>query len=187
MYKAHLENFFKHPKVLFSLTKNKWITLLIYILGKELCLIPLLFSLSVVSNSLGPYGMQRARFSCPLVCPRVYWNSCLFSWWCHPTSHPLFPLLLLQSFPASGSFPMRQLFASGGLSIEAPTSTSILPKNIQGWFPLELTGLISLQSEELSRVFSNTTVQNINSSVLSFLHSPTLTSIHDYWKNHSFD
>ena len=86
----------------------------------------------------------------------------------------------LQSIPPSGSFPMNQLFASGGQSIGA--SASVLPMNIQDWFPLGLTGLISLQSKGLSSVFSNTTVQSISSSALSFLYSPTLTSIHDYWK-----
>ena len=87
-----------------------------------------------------------------------------------------------QSFPASGSFQMSQLFTSDGQSIGVSASASFLPMNIQDWFPLGLTGWISLQSKGLSRVFSNTTVQNINSLALSFLHSPTLTSIHDHWK-----
>ena len=91
------------------------------------------------------------------------------------------------SFPASGSFPMSQFFASGGLSIGASASASILPVNIQGWFPLGLTGLISLLCKGLSGVFSNTTVESINSSGLSLLYGPALTSVHDYWKNHSFD
>ena len=98
------------------------------------------------------------------------------------------PLLLLPSiYPSSGSFPMSQFFATGGLSIGVSASTSVLPMNMQVWFPLGWTGWISLQSKGLSRVFSNTTIQNINSSVLSFFYSPTLTSIHDHWKNHSFD
>ena len=87
----------------------------------------------------------------------------------------------LQSFPASGSFQMSQLFASGGQSIGVSALASVLPMNIQDWFPLGWTGWISLQSKELSRVFSNTTFKSINSSVLSSLYSPTLTSIHDYW------
>ena len=91
----------------------------------------------------------------------------------------------LQSFPASESFPVSQFFTSGGQSIGASASASVLP--IQDWFPLGWTGWISLLSKGLSRVFSNTTVQSINSSVLCFIYSPTLTSIHDYWKNHSFD
>ena len=89
--------------------------------------------------------------------------------------------------PASGSFPVSQIFVSGGQSIEASASASVLPTNIQAWFPLGLTGLISLLSKGLSRVFSKTTVQKHQFFVLSFLYSPTLTSINDYWKNHSFD
>ena len=99
--------------------------------------------------------------------------------------HPL--LLPLQSFPASGSFQMSQLFASGGHSIGVSASTSVLPMNTQDWSPLGWTGWISLKSKGLSRVFSNTTVQSINSSALSFLYSSTLTSIHDHWKNCSLD
>ena len=93
----------------------------------------------------------------------------------------------LQSFPASESFPMSQFFTSDGQSIEASVSASVLPMNIQNWFPLGLTGLISLQSTGLSRVYSNTTVQKHQFFGVSFLYSPTLRSIHDYWKNHSFD
>ena len=93
----------------------------------------------------------------------------------------------LQSFPALGAFPMSHFFASGGQSIGASASVSVLPMNIQDWFPLGWTGYISLQSKGCSTVFSNTTAQNINSSVFSFLYSPTLKFIHDYWKNHSFD
>ena len=106
----------------------------------------------------------------------------------HPlSSHHLIlshPLLLL---PASRSFQMSQFFASRGQSIGVSASTSVLPMNIQDWFPLRWTGWISLQSKGLSRVFSNTTVQKHHSLALSFLYSPVLTSIHDYWKNHSFD
>ena len=92
-----------------------------------------------------------------------------------------------QSLPASGSFPMSQLFTWGDQSIGVSASASVLPMNTQDWSPLGWTGWISLQSKGLSRVFSNTQFKSINSSVLSFLHSPTLTSIHDYWKNHSLD
>ena len=95
-------------------------------------------------------------------------------------------LLLLSIFQASGSFPVSQFFASGGQRIGVSASASVLPMNIQDWFPLGLTGLIFLQSKGLSRVFSNTTVQSINCSALSFLYSSTLTSIHDYWKKYSF-
>ena len=108
-------------------------------------------------------------------------NSCPLSWWCHPTiSSFVVPFCsCLQSFPASGSFQMSQFFTSGGQSVGILASTSVLPMNIQDWFPLWWTGWISLQSKALSRVFSNTTVKTINSSVLSFLYGPTLTSIHD--------
>ena len=109
--------------------------------------------------------------------------------WCHPTiSFSVIPFSSrLQSFPLSGSFQMSQLFTSGGQSIGVSASRSVLPMNIQDWSPLGWIGWISLQSKGLSRVFSNTTVQSINSLVLSFLYSPTLTSIHDHWKNYSLD
>ena len=119
--------------------------------------------------------------------PRVGSNSCPSSQWCHPTiSSSIVPFSsCLQSFPASGSFLMSWLFTSGGQSIG--TSASVLPMNIQDWFLLGLTSLISLKSKGFSRVFSSTTVQNFNTSALSLLYGPTLTSIYDYWKNHSFD
>ena len=147
------------------------------------------FSCSVVSDSLRPHGPQHARPPCPSPTPRVYSSSCPLSWQCHPTiSSSVIPFSRLQSFPASGSFPMRQFFTSGGQSIGASASTSVLPMNNQDWFPLGLTGLISLQSKGLSKEFSPTPqFKSINSLVLSFPYSPTLTSIHDYWKNHSFD
>ena len=93
----------------------------------------------------------------------------------------------LQYFLALGSFPMSWLFTSGGQSIWASASALVLPMNIQACFPLGLTGLISLQPKRLSRVFSNITVESINSSGLSLLYGPILASIHDYWKNHCFD
>ena len=99
------------------------------------------------------------------------------------------PLLLLPSvFPSIRVFSNESALLFGGQSIGASTSaSSVLPMDIQGWFPLRLTGLISLLSKELSRVFSSTTIQNISSSTLSLLYSSTLTSVHDYWKNHSSD
>ena len=118
------------------------------------------FSGSVVSDSLWPHGLQNARPPCPLPTPGVYSNSCPLSQWCHPTiSSSVVPFSHLQSFPASGSFPVNQFFTSGGQSIGLSASASVLPMNIQDWFPLERTGWISLQSKGLSRVFSNTTVQ----------------------------
>ena len=116
------------------------------------------FSGSVVSDSLWPHGLQHARSNCPSPIPGVCSNSCPLSRWCHPTiSSSLIPFCSrLQSFPASGLYPF---FASGGQSIGASDSASVLPMNIQDWFPLGWTGWISLQSKGLSRVFSNTTVQ----------------------------
>ena len=118
------------------------------------------FRSSVVSDSFPPYGMQHTRLPFPSPTPRPYSNSCPSSWWCYPTIlSSVVPLSsCLQSFPALGSFPMSQFFASGGQSIGVSASTSVLPMNIQDWFPLGLTGLIFLQSKGLSRVFSNTTV-----------------------------
>ena len=103
-----------------------------------------------------------------------------------PSNHLVLPSCP-RSFPASGSFQMSQLFASGGQSIGVSASTSVLPVNTQDWSSLGWTSWISLQSKGLSSVFSNTTVQKHQFSVLSFLYSPTLTSIHDYWKNRSLD
>ena len=129
------------------------------------------------------------QWLCPSPTPRVYSNSCLLSRWCHPTiSSSLVPFSsCLQSFPASGSFPMSQFFESGGKSTGVSASSSVLPKNIKYRFALGWTGWISLQSKGLSRVFSTPQFKSISSSALSFLYHPTLTSIHDYWKNHSFD
>ena len=120
----------------------------------------LLFSCLVMSDSLQPHGLQHTRFSCPSASPRVSSNSYPMSQWCHPTiSSSVVPFFsCLQSFAASGSFPMSQLFASGGQSIRVSASASVLPMNIQDWFPLGLTGLIFLNSKGLLRVF-NTTVQ----------------------------
>ena len=148
------------------------------------------FSCSVVSDSLWPHGIQHIRPPCPSSNPRVYSNSCPLSQWFLPTiSSSVIPFSShLQSFPSSGSFQMSQFFASGG-QING-VSASVLPMNIQDWFPLGRTGWISLQSKGLSRTFSNTTVQKyqfFGTQFFFFFYGPTLTSIHDYWKNHSFD
>ena len=145
------------------------------------------------AGALGrPRGMVcggRREEPCPSPTPGVHSNSIPSSWWCHPAiSSSVVPFSShLQSFPASGSFQMSQVFALGGQNIEVSASTSVPPVNIQDSFPLEWTGWISLQSKGLSRVFSNTTVQKHQSSVLSLLHSPTLTFIHDHRKKHSLD
>ena len=113
-----------------------------------------------MSNSLRPHEPQHARPPCPSSTPGAHPNSCPLSWWCHPTiSSSVIPFFCLQSYPASGSFQMSQLFASGGQSIRVSASTSDLPMNTQDWFPLGWTGWISLQSKGFARVFSNTTVQ----------------------------
>ena len=134
------------------------------------------------------HGMEHARPPCPSPTSRVYSNSCPMSQWWHPIiSSSVLPLSsCIQAFPASGSSPKIQFFTSDGQSIGVSASASVLQMNVQDWFPLGWTGWISLQSKGLSRVFSNTTVKTINSSAPRFLSSPTLTSIHDYWKNHSF-
>ena len=119
------------------------------------------FSHSVVSDSLWPHGLQHAKPPCLSPSPGVYSNSCPLSQWCHPTiSSSVIPFSsCLQSFPASGSFQMSQLFTSGVQSIGVSASASVLPMNTQDWFPWGWTGWISLQSKGLSRVFSNTIVQ----------------------------
>ena len=119
------------------------------------------FSCSVLSDSLQSHGLQHARPPCPLPTPGVNPNSCPLSWWCHPAiSSSVVPFSSCpQSFPASGSFQMSQLFASGSQSIRVSTSASFLPMNILDWSPLGWAGWISLQSKGLSRIFSNTTVQ----------------------------
>ena len=147
------------------------------------------FSHSVVSDSLQPHGLLHARHPCPSPIPGACSSSFPSSRWCHPTiSSSVFPFSSsLQSFPASGSFPMSQFFTSGGQSIGVLASASVLPMNIQDWFPLGWTGWISLQSKGLSRIFSNTTVQKHQFFGAQLSLWSTLTSIHDYWKNHSFD
>ena len=119
------------------------------------------FSRSVVSDSLWPHESQHARPPCPSATPGVYSNSCPSNWWCHPAiSSSVVPFFFCpQSLPASGSFPMSQLFTSGGQSTGVSASASVLPVNTQDWSPSGWTGWMSLQSKGLSRVFSNTTVQ----------------------------
>ena len=143
---------------------------------------PLLLLLSwyVVPEIWGPHGLQHVRLPRPSLSPGVCSNSFPLSWWYYPTiSSSASPFsFCLQCFPASDSFSVSQLFASGGQSIGASGSASILPMNNWGWFLLGLTGLSSLQSKGLSRVFFSTTVQNINCLALSLLYGPTLTPIH---------
>ena len=148
------------------------------------------FSHSVMSNSLWPHGQQHARLPCPSPTPGTCSNSCNSTQWYHSTisfSAVSFSSCL-QSFPTSGSFPVSQFFTTGGQSIGASASTSILPMNTQDWFPLGWTGWISLQSKGLSRVFSNTTVQKhqfFGTQLPSWSNSHVYS--HGYWKNHSLD
>ena len=145
------------------------------------------FSRLVTSSSLRPHEPQHARPPCPSPTPRVHPNPCPLSWWCHPTmSSSVIPFSSCpQSFPASGSFPMSQLFPLGGQSIGVSASTSVLPMNTQDWSPLQWTGWISLKSKDSQESSPTPQFRSINSLALSFLHSPTLTSIHDHWKKHS--
>ena len=127
-----------------------------------------------MSDSLRPHEPQHAKPPCSSPTPRVYPNSCPLSRWCNPTiSSSVVPFSCLQSFPPSGSFPMSKLFASSNQSIGVSASASVLPMNSQDWSPLGWTGWISRDSQEAS---PTPQFKSINSSALSFLHSPTLTS-----------
>ena len=147
------------------------------------------FSHSVVSDSLRSHESQHTRPPCSSPTPRVHSDSRPSSQWCQSAiSSSVIPSSSCpQSLPASESFPVSQFFAWGGQNIGVSALASVLPMNTQDWSPLGWTGWISLQSKGLSRVFSNTTLQKHQffSAQLSF--SPTLTSIHDSWKNHSLD
>ena len=154
------------------------------------------FSHSVVSDSLQPHKSQHTRPPCPSPTPEIHSNSCPSSWWCHPAiSSSIVPFSSCpQSLPASGSFPMSELFAWGGQSIGVSASASVLPMNTQDWSPLGWTcsPKDSRESSPCSpRDFQGSSptpqFKSIDSSALSFLYSPTLTSIHDHWKNHSLD
>ena len=147
------------------------------------------FSCSVVSDSLRPHEPQHTRPPCPSATPGVHPNPYPLSRWCHPTISSSVVLFspCPQSFPASRSFQISQLFPSGSQSIGVLASTSVLPRSTQDWSPLGWTGWISLQSRDSQESSPTPQFKSINSLVLSFLHSPTLTSIHDLWKNHSLD
>ena len=144
------------------------------------------FSCLVVSNFCDPMDFGTADLPVHHQLPEFTQNSCPSSWWCHPTiSSSVIPFSCLQSFPASGSFQMSQFFASGGQSTGVLALASVLPMNTQDWSPLGWTGWISLLSKGLSGVSPTPQFKSINSLALRFIHSPTLTSIHDHWKNHS--
>ena len=138
-----------------------------------------------MSDSLRPHELQHARPPCSSPTPRVYSNSCPSSRWCHPAiSSSVVPFSSCpQSLPALGSFPMSQFFAWGGQIIGVSASASVLPMNTQDWSPLGRTGWISLCPRDSQESSPTPQFRSINSSALSFLHSTTLTSIHDHWKN----
>ena len=140
-----------------------------------------------MSNCLHPHGLQHARLPCSSS-PGSCSNSCPLSRWCHPMiSSSVIPFSCLQSFPSSGSFPMTQFFASGGQSIRASASSSVLPMDIQDQFPLGWIGWISVQSRDSVKPSPISQFKSINSLVLSFIYGAYLTSKADYWKNCSFD
>ena len=136
-----------------------------------------------------PMDCSMPGFPCPSPTPRVYPNSCPLSQWCHTTiSSSVIPFSSCpQSLPALGSFQISQLFTSGGQRIGVSASTSVLPMNSQDWSALGWTGWISLQSKNSQESSPTPQFKSISSLALSFLYNPTLSSIHDYWKNHSFD
>ena len=150
-------------------------------LGREWC------SVTQMYPTLQPNGLQLTRLHYLSPSPRACSHSCPLNKWCHPTIlSTVISFSCLQSFPASGSFLMSQLIASGGQGVGASASASVLPVNIQVLFPLGLTGWI-LQSRDSQESSPTLQLQSINSLVLILLYGPTLISIHDYWKNHSFD
>ena len=146
-------------------------------------------SRSVVSNSLRPHESQHTRPPCPSPTPGVHSNSCPSSWWFHPAiSSSVVPFSFCpQSLPASESFPMSQLFTWGGQSIGVSASASVLPKNTQDWSPLGWLVRSPCSPRDSQESSPTPQFRSINSSALSFLHSPTLISIYDHWKNHSLD
>ena len=157
-----------------------------------MCWFKCCFCCSVTKSclTLRPHGLQALGFPCPSPSPRACSNFCPLNWWWHPTiSSSVIPFSCPQSFLASGSFTVCQLFTSGGQSVEVSALASVLPMNIQDWFTLGLTGLILLpccprdsQESSLAPPF-----ESISSLVLRLLYGPSLTLIHYYWKNHSFD
>ena len=142
-----------------------------------------------MSDSLRPHQSQHARTPCPSPTPGVYSNSCPSRRWCHPaiSSSVVSFSSCPKSLPASGSFPMSQLFTWSGPRTRVSASASVLPVNTQDWSPLGWTGWISLHPRDTQESSSTPQFKSIHFSALSFLHSPTLTSIHDHRKNHSLD
>ena len=140
-----------------------------------------------MTDSLQHHGLQQAKLPCLLLLPRVYPSSCPLNQWCHLiiSSSVAFFYFCLQSFTTSEFFLMSQLFPSGGQNIGASSSTSVLPMSFHGWFPLGLIGFISC-CPRYSQESSPPQFDSIASLGLCLLYGPTFTSIHDYWKDHSF-
>ena len=148
----------------------------------------MLFSHSVMSDSLWPHGLQHASLPCPSPFPEACSNSRPLNQWCHPTIlSSAVSSSCLQSFPASGSFLMSQLFSSGGQCIGASASALVLLINIQDWFPLGLMVWSPYSPRDSQEPSPTPQLKSINSSAFSLLYGPALTSIHDHWKNHSLD
>ena len=146
------------------------------------------YSVTKSCLTLQPYELWKPRLLCSPLSPRVCSNSCpLGQWCCLIISSSFVPFCFcLQSFPSSEPFPMSQLFTSGGQSLGASDAATTLPKNIQDWFPLGLTGFISCNPRDFKESSPAPWFKSNNSLVLSLLYDPTLTSTHNYWKNHSF-
>ena len=182
---SYVKNFYFYP----SLIKNILSKIGLYLTKHFSCFSSFQFSRSVVSYSLRLHEPQHTRPPCPSPTPGVHPNPWPLSRWCHPTisSSVISFSSHFQSFPASGFFPMSQLFTWGGQSTGVSASASVLPVNIQDWF--SLNGLVGSPCSPRDSQESSPTPQFkiINSSALSFLHSPTLTSVHDHWKNQSLD
>ena len=141
-----------------------------------------------MSDSLRPHGLQHARLPCPSPTPGACSNSCPSNQWRHPTiSSSVVPFSSLQSFPASGSFPVSQFFASGGQSIVVSASASVLPMKTRDWFPLWWTDWISCSPRDSQECSPTPQFKNISSLVLNFIYGQTLTSVHNSLKNYSFD
>ena len=144
------------------------------------------FSHSVMSNSLWLHGLQHARLPCPSPTPGACSNSYPLSWWHHSTISSCHPLLPSSIFSSLGVFSNESVLCIRGPKYWASASASVLPMSIQDWFPLGWTGWISCSPRDSQESFPTPQFKSINSSALSFLYSPTLTSIHNYWKNHNF-
>jgi len=174
---------------LLSEVQHKKILFLKYQKNQDICVSSVQFSHSVVSTSLRPHESQHTRPPCSSPTPGVHPNSRQSSRWCHPAiSSSTIPFSSCsQSLPASESFPVSQLFAWGGQSTGVSTSASVLPMNTQDWSALGWTGWSPCSPRDFQESSPTPQFKSINSLALSFLHSPTLTSIHDHWKNHSLD